>query len=235
MKDKEENKKKKKNIGLIVLLTIFVGLTIGLRYVSALSWGLSLIISCVLSILLVIAIKFKWIKLEGKSKEGRNSVDDILKGMNTISIKEAIEEKKYFIERAEKIYSKRKDRTAWEKIAEQIESIIYGGGTIVLLGIIMFGGLAIMFGVNNEFTNPTIPYNFSSDTLGNVSNAKELVGAAAEFTLTTLMNVGAQKPRLWFWLFWGAVLLFTIIPIFKICFILIKRYTKGRINKNGIV
>lgn len=227
-------KKSKRGLKLFIYFLIFSLTVIVANRFAELSWPLSFLAGVIVLIFFFIAHKLGWVKIN-TSKDERNRIDEALKKMDTSSIKNSIAEKRYFIERAEKIYSKRKDRTTKDRINEEIGNLMDGGTMIVFLGIIMFGGLAIMFGVNNEFTNPTIPYNFSSDTLGNASNAKEVVGAVTEFTLQTIMDIGKRNPTLWFWLFWSAVLLFMIIPIFKICYFIIIKYTKGRENKNGAV
>lgn len=195
-----------------ILGTILVKLEIGLP------WIWSTLIGLLIGILFYFAVKYNWIKKREKTKEELE-----IKELETLKLQQLIEEKKEWLEFAEKNYNRRKDKPLSKKIGDEVDSFLIYGSVIFFLGIIMFGGLSSYFGVNNEFINPTNQTNFSnSSVLGNSSNSIEMVGNVCEFTLTTVMDIGKGQPKLWFWIFWAGVFMFMILPILTIIYHLIK-------------
>lgn len=219
------NKKRNKLLEIIIYPIIFVGMIFIIRIFNDLNWIWTILISFGITLLIYLDFKFKWIKETNKEEENRTKT--FVKTLDTLTLRQAIQIQKDFIEIAEKEYGKRKDRKLRDKIGEQFWNIIDYSMGIFLFALIMFGGIPIMFGVNNEFTNPSFPYNFTnSSALSGATNGIELVGHAAQFTLITLMNLGKENPQLWFWLFWLAVVSGIILPLIKIIYFIGKSILK---------
>ena len=224
MSNKENKKKRSKIVKLIVLSFLFSLIVVLSRLYLELKFSYSILIGLGGVIIIYILGRFKIIKLEDKDEE-REKNKEFVKTLDTKTLKQLIKDQNKFLKVADKEYDKRKDKGLGEKIGNEVWNILEWGIIIFIMGLIMFGGIPTMFGVNNEFTNPSIPYNFSmdsSDIFDNVTNSYGIVEKAVSYPFKVLMEVGERQPIFWFWFFWAAVFMGVILPIITIIYYIIK-------------
>ncbi len=230
-KDKEkEKKRRKRNLkGFLVAILIGIAITISLKlYIGDLfetnSWLYCGLIALGVVVIIVILVLTGIIK--GKTKEEKEEEEkekkekekrkELVKSLETKNLEEEIKKQREFIDIAEEEYAKRKDRPIPEEIRKTISSLVEGGFFILIIGIILLGAIPSYFGVNDEFTNPT---NMSIS----VNNSLDSVKDVGYDLLLRLHDVGEGSPKIFFWLFWVAVIIGFIYPIIKLVIFVIKR------------
>jgi len=226
MSNKEKEEKRSKIVKLITLSILFSSIVALSRLSFELKFSYSILIGLGGVIIIYILNRFKIITFEKNNKEKEEKDKEFVKTLDTKTLKQLIKDQNEFLKLADKEYDKRKDKSLGEKIGNELWDIIGWGTTIFIIGLIMFGGIPTMFGVNNEFTNPTTPYNFSlnsSDIFDNVTNSYEMVEKAASYPIKVIMGIGEGQPIFFFWLFWAAVFMGVILPIIKIIYYTIKK------------
>ena len=162
-----------------------------------------------------------------ENKEIEKKRKEFVKSLDTSSLNLLIKDQKDLIEKAEKEYYKRKDRTIGSKIGEEVDWIISGGIIILILGLFYMGAVPVYFGVNDELMTP------SNSSLMNYTSAINLV---SNITYSKIIlefhDIGKESPTLYFWLFWFAVFVIFVYPIFNIIYYAIrKKYLKNGNNK----
>lgn len=212
------NEKNKERIKYILIpILMFIVTTFMIQMFLDESWIISIITGLVTSILFFFALKYHWFKDKNKQQEER--IEGLVKKLNTPTLKLFIKEQEEVIKIANYEYDKRKDKSIKEKIVNQVWNIVDYGIVIFMFGLFMFGGLANLFNVNNEFTNP------SNSSLGINQSFEYLEHIGVEVT-SSFMNVGTTHPSIFFWMFWLVVIIGLIIPIFKIIYYIIKKLVK---------
>jgi hypothetical protein len=189
---------------------------------------LSLGIGIITSIITWLLIKFKVLKFETTKKEDKDNLNKLLEGMTSDEIRNKIklnkELNKYneeFEKKGWKLISKRKELTYKEKGNLDISGLITAGYMILFIGLIYLGAIPAMFGVNNEFTNP------SNASLGLNASFDLAQKAITDSLFINFMDTGAERPVFWFWFFWIIVACFFVYPIFKSIYYYIKHLIQG--------
>lgn len=215
----EKEKKEKKSKYYIESLVLFVALLLSFSLLDDISLLLNIIISLGISLFIFFSLKYNWFK--NKKNEQEEKQKEFVKNLDTQALRQLIEDQNEFRDIAEREYDKRKDKSLKEKIESQFWDIVSYGFFIFIFGIFMFGGLANMFGVNNEFTNPT------NGSLG-LNQSFDIVKDTVLEVTNSFLNVGANHPQLFFWLFWFAVVIGFILPVIKIIIYIIKGMKGGK-------
>jgi hypothetical protein len=154
-------------------------------------------------------------------KREPNEVDKDLEKLSSDEIRNKIKYNKEFEERGEKLIHKRKENTLKEKIRSNFEDLISGGILILIIGLFYLGSIPVYFNVNNELTNPS---NVSMGLNASLDVTQVFV---TNSLFIRLMNIGAENPITWFWIWWLVVLFFFILPVLNIIYLIIKKYLKG--------
>lgn len=158
-------------------------------------------------------------------KEERDKkLKEEVKLIETKELRAEIKDKEEFIEIAKKEYDKRQDRKIKDVLFEEFYGIIDYGLVIFLLGIIMLGAIPNYFNVNDEFLNPTL--NMS------VNESLEIVAGSGYKVIEIFHDIGARRPEVFFWLFFGGVFLWLIYPIIKVIIFAFKKQKGGGIKSN---
>lgn len=164
-------------------------------------------------------------KKSKKNKEKAKKQLEEIKQIPTKELRNLIHEKKESIELAEKEYFNRKDLPLLKKITLPLGDLMEGGIPSLVLGFFALGAIPKMFGVNNEFINPSNP------SLG-LNASFELVGEGGHLFFNKFFTIGSENPQLFFYLFIFGSFYLLVLPLLKIIYYLIKAIIKKIKRRN---
>ncbi len=212
-KDKEKKKVSKKVKPILFLIVgILTLLLVRFRYDLDWIWSIGIAIG-----LMGIVFMIDYFKKEDKEKkEKEKQTKELVKTIETKTLRKTIKEQRKFIKIAEKEYGKRKDKSIKDIFLNGIYDLLDYSIIVLIFGIFMLGAIPNYFNVNDEFINPTL----------NMS-ANESLELITYTPIKAFHDVGASQPQFFFWFFWLTVFMAFIYPIINIVIDLFRKYSKG--------
>lgn len=207
MNTKDKSKKRMK--GIIFVLIIFIVITLLLRLMYHLSWILSILISLISTIIFILLVKFKVIKM--KSKEERDKEKEDRKKYKEELLLEEEKYKQMSFDELTKLVKKEEERLELLKEVGKNKKEFGDNGEwiwdFVKFGLVVFFVAILFFGsLDGKYFDKDI-FNFKiNESMYTIGNGLQigfnyLLNSLGSLFIT-IYDVGSSRPIIFYWLWW---------------------------------